>query len=570
MPPTDAQEQRESPQDASAALPFPDHKKFFKATAQSLIYLCLAAAASPIFRLTLTPAFGALPTTNNSQDNFMVAISFALGIFSSKGNGMFGDLISLLPLATAWMPAILSKLLPWTASAMGPEDGPRVISMVTVHFVVCLTATAIPEVMARGGIKTSMEKWAAPKMMFLAILTFMYLSVEKSMSDGFTKLLANFGFLTPVHLWLLLAVAYSIAFPSRIVLLAIPAVLHTQFSNPHFTHSAVDASLRPHNWTMLERQWSNTGYISVLDSFDNQYRVMRCDHSLLGGEWLLTSDRQQTEGWQVSEPIYAVFQMLEAVRLMELEPQIPDAEAHALVIGLGIGTAPKALVAHGIDTTVVELDPVVHKFATKYFALPANHTAVLQDAVSWVQNEVSAPEVKKYDYIIHDVFTGGTEPLALFNAQFLSNLRSLLTPNGIIAINYAGDLALPLTTTVLNTIAHVFSASQCKIYRDSPREKDALPDSASDSDFLNMVLFCRNAPGPITFRKPREADYLGSKSRRYYMLPKPEHEIPFPESDAGILNLGDEGKFAKEQGKSAVRHWRIMRKVVPAAVWDSW
>ena len=51
-----------------------------------------------------------------------------------------------------------------------------------------------------------------------------------------------------------------------------------------------------------------------------QYRMMRCDHSLLGGEWLLTDRRRKSEGWEVSEPIYAVFELLEAVRLMELEP----------------------------------------------------------------------------------------------------------------------------------------------------------------------------------------------------------------------------------------------------------
>jgi len=34
--------------------------------------------------------------------------------------------------------------------------------------------------------------------------------------------------------------------------------------------------------------------------------------------------------------------------------------------GLGIGTTPSALMSHGIETTIVEIDPVVHEFATKY------------------------------------------------------------------------------------------------------------------------------------------------------------------------------------------------------------
>lgn len=91
------------------------------------------------------------------------------------------------------------------------------------------------------------------------------------------------------------------------------------------------------------------------------------------------------------------------------------------------------MIAHGIDTTIVEIDPVVYDFAKKYFALPSNHTAVIADAVQWSQdNEVDRAEA--YDYIIHDVFTGGAEPIDLFTEEFLSSLSAMLKPNGVIAI----------------------------------------------------------------------------------------------------------------------------------------
>ena len=32
---------------------------------------------------------------------------------------------------------------------------------------------------------------------------------------------------------------------------------------------------------------------------------------------------------------------------------------------------------------MVELDPVVHQFASQYFQLPSNHTAVIEDAVTY-------------------------------------------------------------------------------------------------------------------------------------------------------------------------------------------
>ncbi len=90
--------------------------------------------------------------------------------------------------------------------------------------------------------------------------------------------------------------------------------------------------------------------------------------------------------------------------------------------------------AHGIDTTVVEIDPVVHEFATKYFHLPSNHTAVIEDAVSYTARLASDPDGRRFDYIVHDVFTGGAEPIPLFTLEFIQSLGALLTPNGVVAI----------------------------------------------------------------------------------------------------------------------------------------
>ncbi len=90
--------------------------------------------------------------------------------------------------------------------------------------------------------------------------------------------------------------------------------------------------------------------------------------------------------------------------------------------------------AHGIDTTVVEIDPVVHDFAMKYFHLPANHTAVIEDAVTYTDRVASDAVGQRFDYIIHDVFTGGVEPIPLFTLEFLQKLNALLNPGGAIAI----------------------------------------------------------------------------------------------------------------------------------------
>jgi spermidine synthase len=92
-------------------------------------------------------------------------------------------------------------------------------------------------------------------------------------------------------------------------------------------------------------------------------------------------------------------------------------------------------VAHGINTTVVELDPVVYQFAAEYFSLPAPHKVVIEDATAFVEKSTAAGgDHRKYDYIIHDVFTGGAEPIGLFTQEFLQGLKAMLTVDGVIAI----------------------------------------------------------------------------------------------------------------------------------------
>ena len=77
----------------------------------------------------------------------------------------------------------------------------------------------------------------------------------------------------------------------------------------------------------------------------------------------------------------------------------------------------------------------MHEFATEYFNLPQNHTSVIGDAIKVVGDMQRMKEMRNtYDYIIHDVFTGGAEPINLFTREFITGLSDLLRPDGIIAI----------------------------------------------------------------------------------------------------------------------------------------
>lgn len=99
---------------------------------------------------------------------------------------------------------------------------------------------------------------------------------------------------------------------------------------------------------------------------------------------------------------------------------------------MGVGTTPSALVSHGIDTTVVEIDPAVAKFAQQYFGLRENKAPIVEDATVYAAD--AAKSETRYDFIVHDVFTGGAEPVDLFTLEFLTHLHTLLQPNGAIAI----------------------------------------------------------------------------------------------------------------------------------------
>ena len=78
---------------------------------------------------------------------------------------------------------------------------------------------------------------------------------------------------------------------------------------------------------------------------------------------------------------------------------------------------------------------MVHDFATRYFDLPQNHTSIIGDAIEIVEDMQSRlGNDNLYKYILHDVFTGGAEPIELFTQEFLERLSNLLEPDGVIAI----------------------------------------------------------------------------------------------------------------------------------------
>ncbi|KAH6644075.1 S-adenosyl-L-methionine-dependent methyltransferase [Boeremia exigua] len=577
-----------TPLDAERQPQYLPASALLKNVTRALALILIAGVASPVSQLNLSPVFGSIPASLHHQQAMTLTALGGLGVRRLLKGYLSVDVSAWVTVLAYWIPLIQCYLFPHSTQ-LGIDYGPLIVESLTYFPLLFLSMYAVSDLLDT----VDFSRWDLPSALGDAILPMSsYIGVSfiaRIFGGLLPTVIGQHVYLTRVGFQMLLASASAFITPSKLLFLAFPAILHTLWINPHNPadqafQSANSTLVATHNYTILARQESLTGYVSVVENYaDNAFRLMRCDHSLLGGEWLVTPESYK-KGQRQKESIFAVFVLLEAVRLVEnpeLEPigsipraldvkPTPESEKSALVIGLGIGTAPNALIKHGLNTTIVELDPVVHKYATEFFGLSPEHTAVISDAVRYVADtSVSAP--KSYDYIIHDVFTGGAEPVYLFTTEFMQGLHALLKDDGVVAINYAGDLTLGSTKLVLNTIHAVFPA--CRLFRDT-----AAPDDhkEGDSDFINMVIFCvKNDLGmgkkAIGFRKATQKDFLGSLARRNFLQPREELEVKYEYTEgAEVMGRADVAELEAYHEEGAVSHWKIMRSVLPAGVWEMW
>lgn len=542
--------------------------------------LVLAGISSPVSQLNLSPVYGSIPASLHHQRAMTITALAAL-----IGRGTLKQFVpksidQYIAVIAYWSPVVQFLLFPYSGQ-LGTQYGPMVTEGLTYFpflFLALIAASNLLDCLdpSQLNLPSSLKEVIIPTASYFAVST-----TSKIAGAAIPSLVGTHLYFTRIGFQMLIASASAFLSPSKIILFAFPAILHTLMANPHFPSDSAFQKANStlwdtHNYTLLARQESLTGYVSVMESqSENGFRVLRCDHSLLGGEWLVTPEAYE-KGQRQRETIFSVFVLLEAVRLVEPRKAtgakpVPDSKKSVLNIGLGIGTAPNAMIAHGINTTIVELDPVVHHYATKYFGLSPDHTAVINDAVTYVE-DTHKTHPGSFDYIIHDVFTGGAEPVALFTVEFLRGLSALLADDGVIALNYAGDLSLGSTRLVLNTIHAVFPA--CRLFRDSAPPADL---KEGDSDFINMVMFCikgDESKHAIQFRQATQDDFMGSLARRSYLQPKPEWEVMYefvPEAKGGkVMGKKDVGELEKYHEASAVNHWEVMRQVLPEGVWTLW
>lgn len=295
--------------------------------------ILLAAIYSHVSQLTLSPTYGSVPASFYHYEGIMIA-----GLVGWLGKKWikalcFGRPALLLP-AMAWYIPTIQYFLFQQSSRMGPVTGPLVTELCTLYPLIALSATSAALFLDK------LDSNDNPRLItkisrFTECYVFASTAV-RLVGKSLPKYIGSSILMTRVGLQFAIAITYSVYLPSKLLLLAIPSLIFSAGLNIHVPTSAATArlnsSLQVDDYILLHRQDSLTGYISVLENTKLNFRVMRCDHSLLGGEWIPPPEM----GPQlVRDPIYAVFTMLEAVRLIKTdkgEPRSAGPGSSALVM----------------------------------------------------------------------------------------------------------------------------------------------------------------------------------------------------------------------------------------------
>ena len=298
-----------------------------KVIAKAALLLALTGTYAVMSQKAMSPVYGDIPSAVMHTKLLMANcfIGWAGNLFLR--NTLSVNSAQLLPLLAAYIPVVQFYLYSFSGT-LGAQWGPAITESLTLGPLCVLTASAVADCLEDADLSFLPQSVAdaAPGLGSWAFFKLM----RHAAGHYFQKHAGRSILFTRVGLETLLGGLYAVAAPSKFLWLAAPALLHTAFFNTHamtpMATTSLNNTMAADGWLLLDRRESVTGYISVLESVENGFRVLRCDHSLLGGEWV------SFQGQQVQEPIYGVFVMLEAVRLVKRDTRIPDRKANALVV----------------------------------------------------------------------------------------------------------------------------------------------------------------------------------------------------------------------------------------------
>lgn len=304
----------------------------YDAFARGVGLLFLAAAYSTICHLTLSPVYGGTAADFAHRPG-MLAAGIAGYFLKDRIQRLLGRRAAhIIPVLAFWIPTIQYFLFKFSSS-LGNPAGPVVTDVLTYYPLLLLSvAVSVKIIQYATDLRSRYGELAEEHVPFVGSYV-LFLMGEKVANFFISR---TIGFITRSGFQLLLAALYSITVPSKLLLLALPSLLFSFTANVHMPFgrptAVLNSTLQEHGYTLIERRESVTGYISILENAKDGYVALRCDHSLLGGEWKNTGRNYNPA---VKDPIYAVFAMLDAVRLVKPEGgehRRPDEDSNALVM----------------------------------------------------------------------------------------------------------------------------------------------------------------------------------------------------------------------------------------------
>lgn len=233
----------------------------------------LAAAASTVSQLTLAPVYGSIPSAVNHRTAVLVSFAFGAGLQGWKNGKEYGKVLRWLAIWSFYVPALQMLLLP-LSNTLGPIWGPALNGALSCHSVIAPCAYAVAAALDGAyseyfGSNAQLNGWR--RWLAFVVLGLMFLENEKRTSTQITWIFSLQPQASPVHLQLFGAASFVlISFVSSekrpalrdvsLLLLAAPAVLHAVFLNPQVDiYATTNDALAIHNWTLIDRAWSNTG-----------------------------------------------------------------------------------------------------------------------------------------------------------------------------------------------------------------------------------------------------------------------------------------------------------------------
>jgi spermidine synthase len=235
-------------------------------------------------------------------------------------------------------------------------------------------------------------------------------------------------------------------------------------------HLQDEGGISSKGFRMISKRESLYGKVRVIDNPTQDLRLLSSDASVIGAASIGTGQNRLT------------YQ-----QIVDLMPLMRPGMERALVIGQGAGHMASNLFAHHhVRVDTIELDPAVAEAADRHFGFIKSGQQRIGDGRYEVRKLKGS-----YDLVIHDCFTGGSEPTHLLTREALLDIKRILRENGAIAVNLVAfkspDANLPLRS-VVKTVSSVFG--QVRVYRSEP-----------DHDFNDFIILASDQSLEMKGRK---------------------------------------------------------------------